>query len=77
DDQPRWWTFNKAAHRRIVHAAGFEVVDNGGPLFQPFGDHNPRWPKHVPRTPREWLYWVLVRQVGASSGWVRARAGTG
>jgi tRNA (mo5U34)-methyltransferase len=74
DDQARWWTLNKAAHRRVLHAAGFEVLDQGGPLFQPFGKAIPKWPDRIPRAPRELLYWLVVRRIGPASGWVRARA---
>ncbi len=73
DDQPRWWTPNKAAHRRLLQAAGFEIVDHGGPLFQPFGAAMPRWPRRTPRRFRELLYWSFVRRVGPASAWVRAR----
>jgi tRNA (mo5U34)-methyltransferase len=73
DLQPRWWTPNKAAHRQLVRAAGFEVLENGGPIFQPFGSAVSRWPKGFPRTFRELLYWLVVRRVGAASGWVRGR----
>ena len=73
DDQARWWTPNRAAHRRLLHAAGFEVIDSGGPLFQPFGRLIPRWPDRVPRNPRELLFWLVVRRLGPVSGWVRAR----
>ncbi len=73
DDQPRWWTPNKAAHRRLLHAAGFEVLDAGGPLFQPFGKAMARWPKQLPRSFRELLYWGFVRRIGPASAWVRAR----
>lgn len=75
DDQPRWWTPNKAAHRRLLHAAGLEVIDQGGPLFQPFGDLIPRRPPALPRSFREILFWGFVRQVGPASAWVRARQG--
>jgi tRNA (mo5U34)-methyltransferase len=73
DDQPRWWTPNKAAHRRWLHAAGFEVLDSGGPLFQPFGKLLPAWPRRLPRHRRELIYWTFVRRVGPPSSWVRAR----
>jgi tRNA (mo5U34)-methyltransferase len=33
----RWWTPNRAAHRRWMVAAGFEIVDSSGWTFQPFG----------------------------------------
>ena len=56
DEQPRWWTPNRAAHRRLVQAAGFEVLDQGGPLFQPFGTLLPRWPRRPPLSVRELMY---------------------
>lgn len=74
-DAARWWTPNMAGHRRLLHAAGFEVIDNGGPLFQPFGQVIPRWPKQLPRRPRDILFWLVVRRIGAASSWVRARPG--
>jgi tRNA (mo5U34)-methyltransferase len=73
DDQPRWWTPNKAAHRRLLQAAGFTVLDDGGPFFQPFGDVIPRWPERFPRTLREIVYWTFVRRLGPASAWVRAQ----
>ena len=72
DDQPRWWTPNRAAHRRILHAAGYEVLEQGKHLFQPFGEAIPRRPESRPRGVREYLFWLTVRRFGAFSGWVRA-----
>jgi tRNA (mo5U34)-methyltransferase len=74
DDQPRWWTPNIAGHRRIVHAAGFRIVDSGGPIFQPFGKGMASRPPRRPRTARELLYWLIVRRFGVASSWVRAVA---
>jgi tRNA (mo5U34)-methyltransferase len=73
DDQPRWWTPNMAGHRRLLHAAGFEVVKQGGPIFQPFGRGIRAWPERVPRGARELLFWLTVRRFGPASSWVRAR----
>lgn len=73
DDQPRWWTMNRTAHRRLVHAAGFEVLEQGRPLFQPFGDAIPRRPERLPRRFRDALFWLAVRRAGSFSGWIRAR----
>jgi tRNA (mo5U34)-methyltransferase len=73
DDQPRWWTPNRAGHRRIVRAAGLEVVEQGGWQFQPFGDYFPNWPDESPKGVRQYLFWLLVRRMGSFSGWVRAR----
>ncbi len=41
--RPRWWTPNRAGHRRLLHAAGLEVLEQGPSLFQPFGGRS-RWP---------------------------------
>lgn len=76
DDPPRWWTPNMAAHRRLLHAAGFDVLDQGGPLFQPFGAVMPRLPRRRPRSWRELLWWLWVRPLGPASAWVRARPAT-
>jgi tRNA (mo5U34)-methyltransferase len=73
DDQPRWWTPNRAAHRRLLHAAGYEVLDGGGPLFQPFGEVMPKWPARPPLRPRQMVFWGFVRRLGPASAWVRAR----
>jgi tRNA (mo5U34)-methyltransferase len=73
DYQSRWWTPNMAAHRRLLRAAGFQILDHGGPLFQPFGEVIPRWPEATPRTARELVFWGLVRRLGPASAWVRAQ----
>lgn len=73
DDQPRWWTPNKAAHARLLHAAGFDVIGSGGPFFQPFGELIPRWPEHRPRTVRELVFWLWVRRLGPASTWMLGR----
>ena len=72
DDQARWWTPNRAAHRRLLVAAGFQVLGQSGVVFQRFGSGVQRWPKRIPRHPRELLYWLGVRRVGVASGWIRA-----
>lgn len=77
DEPPRWWTPNMAAHRRLMRAGGFEVLDQGGPLFQPFGSGMPRVPRRLPRSGRELLWWAWVRPFGPVSAWVRARPAAG
>jgi hypothetical protein len=59
----------------MLHAAGFEVIDDGGPFFQPFGELMPKWPSKPPRRPRELIFWLFVRRFGPASAWVRARPG--
>jgi len=72
-DDAQWWTPNLAGHRRLLHAGGWDVIDSGGPLFQPFGGHMPRWPKRIPRRPREWIFWTCTRRVGGATAWALAR----
>lgn len=72
-DEPRWWTTNMAGHRRLVEAGGFEVVRSGGPIFQPLGDFIPRWPDSIPRTPRQFAFWMFVRRFGCASQWVEGK----
>lgn len=71
-DEPRWWTPNMAGHRRLLEAGGFRVLGHGGPLFMPFGDFIPRWPRHVPKRPKNMAFWLFVRRFGVATQWVRA-----
>lgn len=73
DDGTTFWTPNMAAHRRLLHAAGFEVTEQGGPILQPLGNLLPKWPEKVPRTVRDFSYWAGTRRFGAPSSWVMAR----
>jgi hypothetical protein len=70
---PRWWTPNMAAHGRWLRAAGLELIDQGGPLFQPFGRLIPVLPRRFPRRARELLFWCLVRPLGPASAWALGR----
>jgi tRNA (mo5U34)-methyltransferase len=67
-----WWTMNRAAHRRLLRMAGFEVVASGGPLFEPMGSWRPRLPRSRPRL-RQLSYWAFHRQFGIPTCWVLAR----
>lgn len=74
EDEPRWWTPNMAAHRRLVESGGFEIIEQGGPwIFQRLGAHIPKWPKTRPHGWRDLLFWLWVRRVGTASSWTRAR----
>ncbi|MCA1683169.1 MAG: methyltransferase domain-containing protein [Actinobacteria bacterium] len=72
-DEPRWWTPNLAGLRRLVAAAGFDVLRAGGPLRQPFGHGMARRPPLRRPTMRELVFWTTVRPFGAPSAWVLAR----
>jgi tRNA (mo5U34)-methyltransferase len=77
-DEPRWWTPNVAGHRRLVRAAGFEIVRGGAPLFQRFGDHLPAWPTERPTRAEhsytsQLTYWLFTRRLGCPTSWVHAR----
>jgi tRNA (mo5U34)-methyltransferase len=41
DNRCQWWTVNAAGHRRLVEAAGFEVVRTVKPFAEPFGPRHP------------------------------------
>jgi SAM-dependent methyltransferase len=74
-DEDRWWTPNMAAHRRLVRAGGFEVLETGGPVFQPTGTSTLR-NRRVPRNAAELFFLLVVRPFGVPSAWVRARPTT-
>lgn len=73
DDPPRWWTPNMAAHARLLRAAGFHVLGQGGPLFQPLGRLIDRVPRRLPRSARDLVFWLFVRPLGPASAWARGR----
>jgi tRNA (mo5U34)-methyltransferase len=41
DSVCQWWTVNAAGHRRLLEAAGFEVVSASRPFAEPFGSAHP------------------------------------
>jgi tRNA (mo5U34)-methyltransferase len=76
-DEPRWWTPNLAAHRRMIEAAGFEILEAGGPFFMPFGAG---FPPSAPlkrvglrRLAAEIGFRLVLRRLGAPSAWARCR----
>jgi tRNA (mo5U34)-methyltransferase len=72
-DDARWWTPNKAGHKRLVEAGGYTVTRQGGPLLMPLGSMHPRWPDRFPRRPRLLYHWLFVRQFGVATAWVLAQ----
>lgn len=76
-DDSRWWTPNIAAHRRWLTAAGFSLVDSGGPFFQPFGAGFPRLALSRCRSPRQLYFALFMQRFGAPSHWILAAPGGG
>jgi tRNA (mo5U34)-methyltransferase len=70
---PTWWTPNVAGHRRLLRAAGFEVIEGGGIFFIPAGAGYERI-----RFQREALHphrlalRIGMKLLGAPSTWARA-----
>ncbi len=68
---PRWWTPNLRAHRRLLEATGFSIVESRFPLFQPFGRGTRRRPGRPPWsadiTPGWLAFWALTRWTGVPS----------
>lgn len=75
DDDPQWWTHNVAGFHRLLRAGGWEVERTGGPLFQAFGARFPRWPRRLPRTLAEVVFWTCTRQAGGPTAWALCRPG--
>lgn len=80
DGAQEWWTANLAGHKRLLRAAGFEVVDSGFPLFQRLGpDHqNQRFRPIVPwRWPRprgqHLAFHLFWKPFGVPSTWALCR----
>ena len=58
DELCQWWVPNVAAHRRMLDAAGFEVVRSSKPYAIPYGPAHP-----VPRSTRDRAQWWFRRAV--------------
>lgn len=69
-DAPRWWTPNRAGHRRWLEAAGFKVIDSGFPLMEKMGAWRPRIPRQIPRDRHTLHFWLWARQFGITTGWI-------
>ena len=74
-NEPRWWTPNLRAYRRMLQAAGFRITAGGGPFFMPFGEGfpPPRNLRSVParELPAELAFRLTLRHTGAPSAWAR------
>ena len=70
---PRWWTMNLKAHRHLLEATGFTIVDAHFPIFQPFGPGTSKRPLDGPfdeGAPLKWLtFWTTTRWLGVPSAW--------
>jgi SAM-dependent methyltransferase len=77
-DGARWWTSNAKAHRRLLRAAGFEIVEAKFPLWQKFGTAMAKRPRRGLRQgegrmgPRL-TFWALTRRIGVPSAYALCR----
>jgi tRNA (mo5U34)-methyltransferase len=69
---PYWWIPNVAAFRRYVEAAGFTIVESGGPVFVQYGRTRPRLPPWPPRW-RTLPWFLFQRPLGVPHAWALAR----
>jgi tRNA (mo5U34)-methyltransferase len=69
----QWWTPNRAGHRRMVEAAGFDVERTSRPYCIRFGPAHPRVPMTVGLAARAARVWLLTRQSGLPNVAVLAR----
>lgn len=72
-DLCQWWTPNRAGHRRMVEAAGFDVVEAPRPFCIPLGPAHPAPPRTLPVLARAARTYVAGRGVGVLTGAVLAR----
>lgn len=63
DELCQWWIPNVAAHRRMLEAAGFEIVRSSKPYAIPYGIAHP-----PPRTARDRAQWLFRRTVLRRAG---------
>jgi 2-polyprenyl-3-methyl-5-hydroxy-6-metoxy-1,4-benzoquinol methylase len=77
-DGARWWTPNAKAHRRLLRAADFEIVDAKFPLWQQFGPGMRKRPRNgylkgEGRLGPRLAYWGLTRRIGVPSAYALCR----
>lgn len=70
----QWWTPNRAGHRRMVEAAGFDVERAGPPYCVRLGPAHPRPPRDVHRLAHELRVRIATRDVGVPHAAILARA---
>ena len=63
DELCQWWIPNVAGHRRMIEAAGFELIRTTKPYAIPYGVAHPR-----PRTARDRAQWLFRRTVLRRAG---------
>jgi tRNA (mo5U34)-methyltransferase len=60
----QWWTPNRAGHRRMLEAAGFDVERSSSPYCIRYGPAHPRVGPTPRRLARRAAVWALTRQSG-------------
>jgi tRNA (mo5U34)-methyltransferase len=73
DERCQWWTVNAAGHRRLLEAAGFDVIDSVPPFAEPFGLRHPAAHRSA-RNPRALANSLLQRLLTGGVGVPHAAA---
>jgi tRNA (mo5U34)-methyltransferase len=71
--EPFWWIPNRAALRRSVRAAGYEIVKSGGPFMEPIGAGGSKPAVPVKLGQLRLIPRRLALRAGATHVWIRAR----
>jgi tRNA (mo5U34)-methyltransferase len=72
-DLCQWWVPNRAGHRRMVEAAGFEVERAADPYCVPLGPAHPKPPRTLRTLVNAARTWLISRQTGVLNAAVLAR----
>jgi tRNA (mo5U34)-methyltransferase len=72
-DLCQWWRANRAGHRRIVEAGGFDVEAEARPFCVPFGPEHPAPPRSLGMLRRRAAVWARTRMTGVPHAALRAR----
>lgn len=72
-DLCQWWTPNRAGHRRMLAAAGFQIEREARPYAIPFGPAHPRPRRDAGRLLEQARTWAVTRGSGLPNAAVLAR----
>jgi tRNA (mo5U34)-methyltransferase len=72
-DLCQWWRLNRAGHRRLLEAGGFDVEAEARPFCVAFGPRHPPAPRSLGTLRRRAAMWLRTRQTGVPHAALRAR----